>query len=95
MTLLLDSPSYRVVALSWDLLEVSVRGNGDVCDVEQFFEAFERELEQRAPVRLVTDLGQLSDLSMGARWEIGQHMKQNRRWIWKSGIMRRSSLLRR
>ena len=87
MRVLAQGKLFRIEELPSGILVTTVWGDGTRDDLEELFGAYQPLLESHAPVRTLTDVSQLGDVSWGARWTFAERMKQNRRLIWKSAVI--------
>lgn len=61
-----------------DLFVARIRGEGDIDAVDEVFALTRPIFRERAPVRIIIDGRGFADMSMGARWRLAQHTKEQR-----------------
>lgn len=78
-------PRFRLEESADGILVVSVHGAAETIDeFDEFFAAFQPQLEAHAPARVLVDLGNFHDASLSVRWKLAMRMKENRQWIARS-----------
>ena len=78
---------FRIEELPSGILVTTVWGEGTRDDLNALFDAYQPLLEAHAPVRTLTDVSGLGDVSWSARWAFAERMKENRRLIDKSAVI--------